>query len=58
MTAWNPCQLNQMALPPCHVLSQFNVLDGKLYCNLYQRSADVGLGLPFNIASILFLQNY
>lgn len=55
MTAWNPCQLDQMALPPCHVMSQFNVLDGKLYCNLYQRSADVGLGLPFNIASYAFL---
>lgn len=55
MTAWNPCQLDQMALPPCHVLSQFNVLGGKLYCSLYQRSADVGLGLPFNIASYAFL---
>ena len=56
MSAWNVEQLNQMALPPCHVLCQFNVLDkNKLYCTLYQRSADVGLGLPFNIASYSFL---
>lgn len=55
MTAWNPCQLNQMALPPCHVLSQFHVLDNKLHCTMYQRSGDVGLGIPFNIASYSFL---
>jgi thymidylate synthase len=56
MSAWNVEQLDQMALPPCHVLSQFHVLDNdKLYCTLYQRSGDVGLGVPFNIASYAFL---
>lgn len=51
MSAWNPCQLNEMALPPCHVLAQFNVIGDELSCALYQRSCDVGLGVPFNIAS-------
>ena len=52
VSAWNPCQLNEMALPPCHVLFQFHVTRGnKLSCSLYQRSGDVGLGVPFNIMS-------
>ena len=55
MSAWNPCQLNEMALPPCHILVQFNVIDNKLSCSLYQRSGDIGLGVPFNIASYSFL---
>jgi thymidylate synthase len=55
MSVWNPCQLDQMALPPCHVLAQFNVINNKLACSLYQRSGDVGLGVPFNIASYSFL---
>lgn len=55
MTAWNPCQLDEMALPPCHILSQFHVEGNRLSCALYQRSADVGLGMPFNIASYSFL---
>ena len=56
MTAWNPCQLNEMALPPCHVLMQFHVTEGtRLSCSLYQRSGDVGLGVPFNIASYSML---
>lgn len=56
MSAWNPAQIDEMSLPPCHVLSQFHVRDGKyLSCALYQRSGDVGLGVPFNIASYSFL---
>lgn len=55
LSAWNPCQLDEMALPPCHVLCQFNVVGNELSCSLYQRSADVGLGVPFNIASYSML---
>ena len=55
LSAWNPCQLDEMALPPCHVLMQFNVIGSKLSCSLYQRSGDMGLGVPFNIASYSFL---
>ncbi|WEL37761.1 thymidylate synthase [Encephalitozoon hellem] len=53
--AWNPVALGEMALPPCHVLFQFNVMEGKLNCAMYQRSGDVGLGVPFNIASYSLL---
>jgi len=57
ISAWNVGDLDKMALPPCHILFQFYVADGKLSCQLYQRSADVFLGVPFNIASYaLFLQ--
>lgn len=49
--AWNPCEVDKMALPPCHSFIQFYVNDGKLSCQLYQRSGDVFLGIPFNIAS-------
>ncbi|MEM8615387.1 MAG: thymidylate synthase [Pseudomonadota bacterium] len=55
VSAWNPADVPDMALPPCHCLFQFNVLDGKLNCQLYQRSADVFLGVPFNIASYALL---
>jgi len=55
VTAWNPAEIEEMALPPCHVLFQFYVADGKLSCQLYQRSADIFLGVPFNIASYAFL---
>lgn len=51
ISAWNPGELDQMALPPCHILSQFYVNNGKLSCQMYQRSADMFLGVPFNIAS-------
>ena len=55
VSAWNPCQIDKMALPPCHVLMHFNVVGNKLSCTLYQRSGDIGLGVPFNIASYSFL---
>ncbi|MDF2618220.1 MAG: thymidylate synthase [Xanthobacteraceae bacterium] len=55
VSAWNPADVPQMALPPCHCLFQFYVLDGKLSCQLYQRSADIFLGVPFNIASYALL---
>lgn len=55
VTAWNPAQVETMALPPCHALFQFYVADGRLSCQLYQRSADIFLGLPFNIASYAIL---
>lgn len=55
VSAWNPALVDEMALPPCHSLFQFYVADGKLSCQLYQRSADVFLGVPFNIASYALL---
>lgn len=55
VSAWNPAEVDQMALPPCHCLFQFHVADGKLNCQLYQRSADWFLGVPFNIASYALL---
>ena len=54
-SAWNPNQINKMALPPCHTLAQFRVMNSKLSCQLYQRSADMFLGVPFNIASYSLL---
>jgi thymidylate synthase len=55
VTAWNPADIGQMALPPCHCLFQFYVANGRLSCQLYQRSADIFLGVPFNIASYALL---
>jgi len=55
VSAWNPAEIDKMALPPCHVLFQFYVQDGELSCELYQRSADLFLGVPFNIASYSLL---
>lgn len=51
ITAWNPGEIEQMALPPCHMMAQFHVSNGRLSCQMYQRSADMPLGIPFNIAS-------
>ncbi|MBL7904823.1 MAG: thymidylate synthase [Bacteroidales bacterium] len=55
VSAWNPGEIGKMALPPCHVLFQFYIANGKLSCQLYQRSADIFLGVPFNIASYALL---
>jgi thymidylate synthase len=55
VSAWNVGEINQMALPPCHALFQFYIVDGRLSCQLYQRSADIFLGVPFNIASYALL---
>jgi thymidylate synthase len=55
VSAWNPADIDKMALPPCHCLFQFFVADGRLSCQLYQRSADIFLGVPFNIASYALL---
>ena len=55
LSAWNPNQLHQMALPPCHTFAQFRVYNGRLSCQMYQRSADAFLGVPFNIASYALL---
>jgi thymidylate synthase len=55
LSAWNPADLDQMALPPCHTFAQFYVADGKLSCQMYQRSCDMFLGVPFNIASYSLL---
>ncbi len=57
VSAWNPGYIDQMALPPCHAFFQFYVVDGKLSCQLYQRSADIFLGVPFNIASYALLSH-
>lgn len=55
LSAWNPNKIDEMALPPCHTMAQFKVINGKLSCQLYQRSADMFLGVPFNIASYSLL---
>lgn len=55
LTAWNPAALKEMALPPCHMFAQFYVANGELSCQMYQRSCDMGLGVPFNIASYALL---
>lgn len=55
VSSWNPAEVDQMALPPCHCLFQFHVAEGRLSCQLYQRSADIFLGVPFNIASYALL---
>ncbi len=55
MTAWNPGEIDDMALPPCHILFQFFVADGRLHLHMYQRSCDMFLGVPFNIASYALL---
>src|SRR5260370_27376200 len=55
VSAWNPADVDKMALPPCHCLFQFYVAGGKLSCQLYQRSADIFLGVPFNVASYALL---
>ena len=55
VVAWNPADVEKMALPPCHCLFQFYVANGRLSCQLYQRSADIFLGVPFNIASYALL---
>ena len=55
MTAWNPADVDKQALPPCHCLFQFYVAEGRLSCQLYQRSGDIFLGVPFNIASYALL---
>ena len=55
LSSWNPEQLSEMALPPCHTFAQFRVINGKLSCQMYQRSADTFLGVPFNIASYSLL---
>jgi thymidylate synthase len=55
VSAWNPADVDEMALPPCHTLFQFSLTEGRLSCQLYQRSADLFLGVPFNIASYSLL---
>ena len=55
VSAWNAAEIEKMALPPCHILFQFYVAEGKLSCQLYQRSCDIFLGVPFNIASYALL---